>query len=94
MKTLTQDQLRCMEVIRFLREDESRWCRSAMARTKKGFPCSPNWPRAMQWCFVGAWAHLYATMDVPKAQWIAILNDQSESLDRAIAKISRLFDLP
>ncbi len=96
MKTLTQDQLRCMEVIRFLREDESRWCKGTAAKTAEGLHCSHLSRSAQQWCFAGAWAHLrtMALMDVPEAAVIFNLNDNSSSLDDAVARVSRLFDLP
>ncbi len=94
MKTLTQDQLRCLEVIRFFREDESRWTTGCLARNKIGFPCSPKADAATKFCFLGAWKKMYGEQLPESRDALMEHNDRAATLDEAVARVSRLFDLP
>ncbi len=94
MKTLTQDQLRCLDIIRFFREDENRWTTGCLARNEFGFPCSPTADAARKFCFLGAWKKLYGEQLPELRDALMERNDKSETFDEAVATISRLFDLP
>ena len=92
---LTRAQLCTLSVVQFFRENPDRWCRYYAARSADGEPCSPDWPRAVAFCFIGAWHRLGFDTDLcPRRFKPTIHNDAAANLDEMLLNAQRAAGLP
>ena len=92
---LTKAQLCTLAVVQFFRDNPSRWCRQYAGKTADGLPCSPVWPSAVAFCFIGAWRRLgFDPALCPREFSPAIHNDGASNLDEMLMNAQRAAGLP
>lgn len=94
-RPLTKTQLCTLQVVQFFRENPGRWCRVNSARTADGQACSPDWPGAVAFCFIGAWRRLGFDPGLcPRNFLPALHNDGASNLDEMLMNAQRAAGLP
>ena len=89
MKHLTQDQLRCLTVIAFLR---GRWVKGYYALRRLGGECRVASEEAHHFCWVGAWEHLYGVKP-NRAVELHRLNDRARDFEELAADMRKVYVL-
>jgi hypothetical protein len=92
---LTNAQLCTLAVVQFFRENPDRWCRNYAGMTADGMPCSPEWPIAVRFCFIGAWRRLEFDPGLcPREFWPELHNDRASNLGEMLLSAQRAAGLP